>query len=139
MAYLILKPGSSLPTIKQKSSSEPCNSQSPQRIESNVPADPLERVELGLNEIIIRGSKGASKRFTPVFKEMLASLFDIRRGNALVFRSRYLQTKNESVRALCDATEGELVKKPLGKCTATQLGHYVAYLIITSGSDGKVM
>jgi hypothetical protein len=130
LAYLILKSETSHPTTKLKSSSS-------QNIESSTSADPLERVGNGLNEIIVLGVKGASKRYTPIFKEMLASLFEIRRGNALVFKSGAQQSKNDSIRAIVDSKAEDLVKKPLGRCTATQLGHYVAYLLITSGSADK--
>jgi len=129
LAYLILKSETSPATTELKPSP-------PQKIE-NTPADPLERVENGLNEIIVLGVKGASKRYIPIFKEMFASLFDIRRGNALVFISGAKQSKNESIRAIVDAKAEELVKKPLAKCTATQLAHYLAYLLISSGSAAK--
>ena len=98
----------------------------------------LEIIEDGLNDIVVLRKKGASKYFSPVFKDMLASLFQLRRGNALVFRSgaKSKDTQNESVHALVEALAGELVKRPLSRCTATQLGHYLAYLILTNGDDG---
>ena len=48
---------------------------------------PLEIVEEALQDIIVLRKKGASKKYRPVFKEMLAVFFQLRRGNALVFAS----------------------------------------------------
>ena len=89
-------------------------------------------IEDGLNDIVVLRKTGASKKYTPIFKEMLASLFQIERGSALVFASgaKSKQTQNASAHALVEASADELVKKPLGKCTATQLGHYLGYLIL---------
>jgi len=98
---------------------------------------PLDIVAEGLREIVGLRKKGASKKYTPIFKEMLASFFQIRRGKALVFKSdaRSKQTQNESVYALVEASSDDLMKKPLGKCTATQLGHYLAYLVLSKKED----
>ena len=91
---------------------------------------PLEVVEDGLKDIVVLRKKGANKKLRPVFKEMLSSFFQIQRGNALVFASgvKSKQTQNGSVYALVEASSDELEKKPLAKCTATQLGHYFGLL-----------
>jgi len=98
---------------------------------------PLDIVAEGLRDIVGLRKKGASKKYTPIFKEMLASFFQIKRGKALVFKSdaRGKQTQNESVYALIEAKPDDLMKKPLGKCTATQLGHYLAYLVLSKKED----
>lgn len=100
---------------------------------------PLEIVADGLRDIVALRMKGASKKYSPIFKEMLASFFHIRRGKALVFAAgaKSKQTKNESVDALVKASPDELTKRPLAKCTATQLGHYLAYLVLTEKEDSK--
>lgn len=100
---------------------------------------PLDIVAEGLRDIVGLRKKGASKKYTPIFKEMLASFFQIRRGKALVFKSdaRGKQTQNESVYALVEASPDDLMKKPLGKCTATQLGHYLAYLVLSKKEDDE--
>ncbi|KAL3800403.1 hypothetical protein ACHAW5_009081 [Stephanodiscus triporus] len=97
----------------------------------------IEIIEAGLRDIIVLGKKGSSKKFSSIFKEMLASCFQIRRGNALVFKSgaKSKQTQNESVYALVEASVDDLMMRPLGKCSATQLGHYLAYLMIKSTSN----
>lgn len=91
---------------------------------------PLEVVEDGLKDIVVLRKKGANKKLRPVFKKMLSSFFQIQRGNALVFASgvKSKQTQNGSVYALVEASSDELEKKPLAKCTATQLGHYFGLL-----------
>ena len=103
------------------------------------PKSPLEVVEDGLKDIVVLRKKGASKKFRPVFKEMLASFFQIQRGNALVFASgvKSKQTQNGSVYALVEASSDELEKKPLAKCTATQLGHYFG--LLWSKREGTTM
>ena len=110
------------------------SSLSPQQNDKSSYEGSLANIEAGLRDIIVLGKKGASKKYTPIFKDMLDSLFQIRRGSALVFKSgaRSKQTQNESVSALVEATPEDLVNKPIGKCTATQLGHFVAYLILKS-------
>jgi len=139
LAYLILKQSAA----QSKSRSAPVRNeypkhdlardahQSPQLNESRSHEESLKMIEGGLKDIIVLRKKGASKKYTPIFKGMLTSFFQIRRGNALVFKQgAKSKQKNECVRALVDAEADELVKRPLGKCTATQLGHYVAYLIL---------
>ena len=83
-----------------------------------------------MKDIVVLRKKGANKKLRPVFKEMLSSFFQIQRGNALVFASgvKSKQTQNGSVYALVEASSDELEKKPLAKCTATQLGHYFGLL-----------
>ncbi len=129
LAYLILKPEMSPPSAELKPLSRGARRHC-QKIDSNTPADPLDTIEIGLHEIIVLRSNGASKKYTRIFKEMLASLLEIRKGNALVFKSGAKQAKNESVRALVNVAAENLEKKPLSRCTATQLGHYLAYLLI---------
>lgn len=101
---------------------------------------PLEIVEDGLKDIIVYRKNGASKKYTPIFKQMMASFFQIKRGNALVFASgaKSKQSQNESIYALIEASPDDLEKKPLGKCTATQLGHYLAYLILKPGQSAAI-
>jgi len=134
LAYLMLKPKTSglateLKLIDTESSSRPNPTFSSH--------EPLQIVEDGLNDIIVLRKKGACKQYSPVFKELLLSLFRLRRGTALVFASgaRSEQTRNASVHALVEASSEDLVTKPLGRCTATQLGHYLAYLILTSDHE----
>ncbi|KAL7547693.1 hypothetical protein ACHAWF_010974 [Thalassiosira exigua] len=98
--------------------------------ESIPQISPLEIIETGLKDIVVLRQKGASKKYVLVFKEMLASFFQIRRGSALVFQDKKRQARNGSVHAMVEEPAHELVKRPLGKCTATQLGHYLAYLIL---------
>ena len=63
--------------------------------------------------------------------EVLASFFQIRRSERKKKRAsgvKSKQTQNGSVYALVEASSDELEKKPLAKCTATQLGHYFGLL-----------
>ena len=134
LAYLILKPASNSASEELKLVSTGTHPLSG-KMESYTRKESLDLIENGLRDIIVLGKKGASKEYLPIFKDMLASLFQIRRGNALVFKSgssKNDQTQYESVYALIRAPADDIVKKPLGRCTATQLGHYLAYLIIMS-------
>ena len=106
------------------------------QVEAVTQKTPLEVVEYGLREIVVDKKKGASKKYTPIFKQMLASFFQVKRGHALVFSSgtKSKQTQNESVLALVMASGNDLEKKPLSRCTAIQLGHYLGYLILRDGN-----
>ncbi|KAL7541819.1 hypothetical protein ACHAXR_012553, partial [Thalassiosira sp. AJA248-18] len=132
LAYLILKPGNSAPNSNPKSESTDIHLSKLNSEASHK--ESLDVIANGLRDIVVHRKKGASKKYSPIFKEMLATLFQLRRGNALVFAfgTKSTQTRNESVNALVEASADDLVKKPLGKCTATQLGHYLAYLILTN-------
>ncbi|EJK54972.1 hypothetical protein THAOC_25357 [Thalassiosira oceanica] len=96
----------------------------------------LEVVETGLREMVLERRRGSTKKYAPIFRGLLSSFFDVRRGSALVFASgaRSGQTLDASPRALLDAAASDLTRKPLARCTAVQLGHYVAYLLL--GGDG---
>ena len=84
----------------------------------NTPKTPIEVIETGLKDIITLRKRGAAKKYAPIFKEMLASFFQISRGHALVFASGATskQTMNESVSALVEAPAEDLVQKPLCRC-----------------------
>ena len=101
--------------------------------------NPLEIVETGLGEMVLERRRGSTKKYAPIFKGFLSSFFDIKRGSALVFASgaKSGQTQNASPRALLDAAPSDLAKKPLAKCTAIQLGHYVAYLFLQEDDGAK--
>ena len=102
--------------------------------------NPLDIVETGLREMVLERRRGSTKKYAPIFRGFLSSFFDIKRGSALVFASgaKSGQTQDASPRALLDAAESDLTKKPLAKCTAVQLGHYVAYLFLSGdgAADG---
>lgn len=133
LAYLIIKPSNS--ASEELTLVSTGTHSLYRKMESYTRKESLDLIENGLRDIIVLGKKGASEEYLPIFKDMLASLFQIRRGNALVFKSESAkndQTQHESVYALIRAPADDLVKRPLGRCTATQLGHYLAYLIIIS-------
>lgn len=97
----------------------------------------LEIIKDSLKDIVVLRKKAASQYYRPVFRKMLDSLFPHhggRGGTALVFtsRARSVQNQNESVYALLEMSGNELITRPLSKCTATQLGHYLDYLILKS-------
>jgi len=112
---------------------EPTNSTG-KSVESSY-EDCLEIAREGLASIIIHREKGASKRYTPIFKEKLSRVFKIHRGNALILSSSSSnnQSQDASVDLLTKALPEDLERKPLSKCTATQLGHFLAYIVLTSG------
>ena len=98
----------------------------------------MRTLDEGWTSIVALRQKGSSKKYScPVFRELLSALFQIVRGNALVFASgaKSLQPQNAEFDALVKTFPDDLIKKPLSKCTATQLGHYLAYLILCSGTN----
>ena len=73
--------------------------------------------------------KGACKLYTKTFKEMLQD-FGISRGSALVFVDKK-RSDSTSIEELANASDDEITSKALSKCTAKELGHFLAYLILS--------
>ena len=73
--------------------------------------------------------KGACKLYTKTFKDMLQD-FGISRGSALVFVDKK-RGDSTSIEELANASDDEITSKALSKCTAKELGHFLAYLILS--------
>ena len=89
----------------------------------------LSLIEHALVEMSELRVKGACKLYTKTFKEMLRD-FGISRGSALVFLDKK-RSGSTSIRELIDASDAEVTSKALSKCTAKELGHFLAYLILS--------
>ena len=89
----------------------------------------LSLIEHALVEMSDLRVKGACKLYTKTFKEMLQD-FGISRGRALVFLDKK-RSDSTSIRELIDASDAEVTSKALSKCTAKELGHFLAYLILS--------
>lgn len=76
--------------------------------------------------------KGACKLYARTFKEMLQD-FGISRGSALVFVDKK-RSDSTSIEELANASDDEITSKALSKCTAKELGHFLAYLIFSVDS-----
>lgn len=71
--------------------------------------------------------KGSCKLYTDTFKQMLKD-FGISRGVALVFVDKE-RSDSTSIDELINASDDEVTTKALSRCTAKELGHFLAYLI----------
>ena len=87
----------------------------------------LSLIEHALVEMSDLRIKGACKLYTKTFKEMLQD-FGISRGSALVFVDKK-RSDSTSIEELANASDDEITSKALSKCTAKELGHFLAYLI----------
>jgi len=76
--------------------------------------------------------KGACELYKKTFKEMLRD-FGISRGSALVFVDKK-KSDSTSIEELINASDDEVTSKALSKCTAKELGHFLAYLILSVDS-----
>lgn len=73
--------------------------------------------------------KGACKLYTTTFKDMLKD-FGISRGVALVFVDKK-RTDSTSIEELINASDEDITTKAISRCTAKELGHFLAYLILS--------
>ena len=74
--------------------------------------------------------KGSCKLYARTFKDMLKEIFGVTRGVALVFVDKK-RRDSTSVDELFNADDDEVTTKPLSKCTAKELAHFLAYLIVS--------
>ncbi len=87
----------------------------------------FETLQVGLNSIFNR-ERGSCKKYKPIFREIL-SKFGVKRGRAIVLTKESRKARANNIHALDKASKGDLSYRPLSKCTAEQLGLYVAYLL----------
>jgi len=97
----------------------------------------LKMIESALQDIIVHRVSGCCTIYKKKFRDVLKTIFYIERGTALVLSNTkeigaYQMTKKAEVDALLKVPIDSLSKRPLSQCTAMQLGHYLAYLILKS-------
>jgi hypothetical protein len=84
----------------------------------------LREIEHGFN--VLNGRKGFAKNYSSLFRSMLRQL-GILRGTAIVLM-RNINRKG-SVYALYHSKESERSTKALSRCTARELGQYLAFIL----------
>ena len=96
--------------------------------------DMLQKVQAGLNSIFLK-ERGSCKKYRPIFREMLRKK-GIHRGSAFVLTAQARKERAHNVNLLVNASKSQLKTRPLSRCTAEELGLYLAYLLI-SDNDAK--
>ena len=84
----------------------------------------FETIQAGL-ELIFNKKRGACKKYRPIFREFLSKK-GIIKGRALVMAK---EEKVDNIYAVANASDAELITRPLSRCTAKQLGLYLVSLL----------
>mmetsp|Transcript_29407 Transcript_29407/g.60113 ORF Transcript_29407/g.60113 Transcript_29407/m.60113 type:complete len:88 (-) Transcript_29407:223-486(-) len=74
--------------------------------------------------------RGACEMYKGVFCNILKDELGIHRGSALILADNIKGWKKSArVDAIIHVPHSSLISKPISKCTAKQLGQYIAYII----------
>ena len=81
---------------------------------------------------------GICKVFREKWREMIATLFDLKRGSALVIDRKTAQENSVKVTDIASMPSLYIKTKPLSQCTALELGLYLEHLLVKQSEREKL-
>ena len=98
----------------------------------------LKFVTRALKEITVEKRRGSCKKYRQQFLTILKESFEIKRGSAPVVTKSCKSNEGyhpDFSHILLNESRQNFEMRPLSKCTATQLGQYLVYLIAKEQSN----
>ncbi len=113
-------------------SSENQNGKESTKKQNDRHSENLKFVIRALNEMTVEKKRGSCKEYRQKFLTMLKESFDIKRGSVPLVTLSCKSNENyhaDFSHILLNESRENFEMRPLSKCTATQLGQYLVYLI----------